>query len=105
MMYVKDKFGWKKCFALVPFPLGDKWVWFRTYWTRFYGEYYETSLGNPNLGREISDGFNGNNLHLCGSIDALLKLNRKDAVSHRIPGMAVQLLEVASKRLRRGTEL
>jgi hypothetical protein len=43
--------------------------------------------------------FKGSDEQLCNSIDALLDLNRKGAVSHRVPGMAVSLLEAAAERL------
>lgn len=43
--------------------------------------------------------FKGSNEQLCNSIDALLDLNDKGAVSHRVPGMAVTLLEAAHARL------
>lgn len=43
--------------------------------------------------------FNGGNAALVGSIRALLSLNEAKAVSHPVPGMAVQLLSVAADRL------
>ncbi len=43
--------------------------------------------------------FKGSNEQLCNSIDALLDLNHKGAVAHRVPGMAVALLEAAHARL------
>ena len=43
--------------------------------------------------------FKGSDEQLCNSIDALLDLNAKGAVSHRVPGMAVTLLEAAADRL------
>ena len=43
--------------------------------------------------------FKGSDEQLCNSIDALLDLNAKGAVSHRVPGMAVTLLEAAADRI------
>lgn len=51
------------------------------------------------IGPRFVDDFNGDDDHLLDSIDALLRLNADGALSHRIPGLARQLLHNAAARL------
>ena len=61
-------------------------------------------MTNPDTQSTVEDvdqrgHFRGNDEQLCNCIAALLDLNDDNAVSHRVPNMAVTLLEAARQRL------
>lgn len=40
--------GWKMSFAFLPVEIGDTWIWWEPYWSRFEGLYTNVRLIDEN---------------------------------------------------------